>query len=124
MATAQTNKQNGKGDIPNILGTNFLKGGENAFVTMAHVQSALLQSMAKYNLETLKFLQSRVEKDIDLAKKMGACRSFPEFQETARNFCQTAFDEYSKEIGTLADLGTSLASETVDVVQKETVRKS
>lgn len=122
MATAQqrSNKKHATNGI-NFIQNAFNDGAPNALLTMAHVQGAMINSIAQYNLEATRFFQRRMQKDIELATKMAKCGSITELQDASAEFCKTALEDYSEEMSTLANLYTGLTTETIKSVQNEAV---
>ena len=122
MAPQQTAKKNGAGLSAPFADPNFLKGGENMFFAMAHINGVMLKSIVRYNIETLNFIQERMRKDLMIAEKLTGCTSFADLQDATSDFYKTAFEDYSKEAGVLANLGAGLASDAVEDVRKEAAK--
>ncbi len=120
MSQSKSNKQQETDGI-NLV-QNILKSGTpNALLALAHVQGAMINSMAEYNLETSKFFQRRMLKDIELASKMAKCSTVTELQDATAEFYKSAFEDYSEEASTLANLYTGLTAKAISSVQNEAI---
>lgn len=93
--------------------------GQRRLAGLIHMNASLIEAAARCGNEWVDFTRRRLERDMEMSKKLASCRDVPEAIDVVQAFYRTAFSEYSSEFGTLLKNGTEIASDTMGRVLRE-----
>ncbi|WAP70360.1 phasin family protein [Jiella pelagia] len=93
--------------------------GQHRIAGLIHMNASLIEAAARCGTEWVDFTRRRLERDMEMSRKLAACRDVPEAIEVVQAFYRTAFSDYSSEFGTLLRNGTDIASDTMGRVLRE-----
>jgi len=82
-------------------------------------QRQMLDRAARLNGEMLEFLDTRLEQDRKAAKELAGCKTMADALEVSAQFFETAFKQYSEEMGKVAGLCADQAKETMEDLRSQ-----
>jgi hypothetical protein len=83
-----------------------------AFQPVADACAAMWKQAGEFQLEMLRFMTERIEKDMAYSSKLLGCKNPDEMFRAHSDFCSCFFDDYLKEGGRVGDLVSTATKET------------
>ncbi|MCQ0989354.1 phasin family protein [Jiella marina] len=87
---------------------------------LIHMNAGFIEAAARCGTEWADFTRRRLERDMEMSRKLAACRDVPEAIDVFQKFYQTAFSDYSSEFGTFWKNSADIASDAMSRVVRET----
>lgn len=101
-------------DLEPVLAAN-----QRSLQAAAEAQAHLLARMTRVNEELFAFVDRRLARDRECAKRFASCSTPQEAVDICAQFVQAAFRDYSEEAGVLAGLYAEEAREAMEDAQHQ-----
>ena len=78
----------------------------------AQAGQAYMEGVMELNREFARFVQSRLQRDLELGRSLAGCRALSEFTDIQQRWLKETTEQYAAETQKLVELGAQLASKS------------
>jgi hypothetical protein len=89
-----------------------------AFQPVAEACAAMWKQAGEFQLEMLRFMTERIEKDMAYSSKLIGCKNPDELIQAHTEFCNCFFDDYLKEGRKIGDFVSTATKETQRTLER------